>query len=96
MCPSGAGLLVVASGLVLVLMLGLDALVALSGAIVGVLLGIEEREGNKEDLRDPLQLLVCLSGAWKVVHVPLFHAAIGSCYPLRRSMLSSYWTLSWF
>ena len=61
-----------------------------SGAVVEVLLEMEEREGSEEDLRDLVSLPTCPPGAQKVVHMPLFHVATSSCHPSRRSMSSSY------
>ena len=81
-----------APNLVLVLCCGSDALVALSGAGIRVLLLMEQREGGLEDLRGPSSLCRGPHGVWKGAHVLLLHVATGSCCPLRSRMLSQYAT----
>ena len=63
-----------------------DVLVVLSGAAVGVLLEMEEREGGGEDLRDPALPPTDPLRALKGAYMLLFHVMTGACCLSRRRM----------
>ena len=76
--------------LALVLCFKSDVSVVLNDIAVRVLSEMEEREGGKEDPRDPSSLPVHPRRGPKWAHMPLFHIVTDSCYPLRRRMLFLY------